>query len=85
VTHPVVDYASELEEEAEAQQARRLAEMETELGVLPWMPGRNRRKREARCGAGGPVARRRGGGFLSCVRELSPPHSISKANSPEIT
>ena len=30
-----MDYASEPEEEAEAQQARRLAEMETELGVLP--------------------------------------------------
>ena len=37
----VVDYASEPGEEAETQQARRLAEMETELGVLPWMwPGR---------------------------------------------
>ena len=37
----VVEYASEPEEEAEAQQARRLAEIETELGVLPWMcPGR---------------------------------------------
>jgi len=32
----IVDYASELEEEAEAQQARRLAQMETELGVLLW-------------------------------------------------
>ena len=37
----VVGYASEPEEVAEAQQVRRLAEMETELGVLPWMcPGR---------------------------------------------
>jgi len=36
----VVDYASEPEEEASAQQASQLAEMETELGVLPWMcPG----------------------------------------------
>ena len=37
----VVDYALEPEEEAEAQQARQLAEMETWLGMLPWMcPGR---------------------------------------------
>jgi len=37
----VVDYALEPEQEAEAQQARWLAEMETELGMLPWMcPGR---------------------------------------------
>jgi len=36
----LVDYASEPDEEAEAQQARRLAEVETELGVLPWVcPG----------------------------------------------
>ena len=33
----VVGYASEPDEEAEAQQARRLAEMEAKLGVLPWM------------------------------------------------
>jgi len=36
----VVDNASEPEQEAEAQRARRLVEMETKLGVLPWMcPG----------------------------------------------
>ena len=37
----VVDYVSEPEEVAEAQQVRQLAQMETELGMLPWVcPGR---------------------------------------------
>ena len=63
----VVDYASEPEEEAEVQQARRLAQMETELGVLLWTcPGQcacagcavgSPRVESRRPGAGGGAGR----------------------------